>query len=262
MLPSGSYADSFSQNACAAQNFQYAYYNSLPLVTALSCYCSNSPPALNALVSATAAVDGALNTGICGTVNYEVSLKYPIQTRFAPSDFQAIRVNTNFDLRACATADALIYTGVGQSATVENAGQCLTRCVASAYALVNQNNGLCTCATGTRVSGVGSLGACATTANGANIAVYFNDIFPVPSRTLRKRDLQKILGLCPTGLNACLVGDSAVGSDAFEVSSRPDARDYCTDAQCLDTRAELESCGGCINGYADIAAGAASVGTE
>jgi hypothetical protein len=136
------------------------------------------------------------------------------------SDFQVIRVNTNFDLRACAAADALSYTGVGQSATVANAGQCLTQCVASAYALFNQNNGLCTCASGTKVSTAGALGACATTASGANTAVYFNDIFPSPSMTLRKRDLQKILGLCPTGLQACLVGDSAVGSDAFEVSSK------------------------------------------
>jgi len=134
------------------------------------------------------------------------------------TDSQSIRVNTNFDLRACATADAIAYAGVGQATTVANAGECLTQCVASAYAVFNQNNGLCTCATSARVSGVGSLGACATTENGANLAVYFNDIFPIPSRTLRKRDLQKILGLCPTGLQACLVGDSAVSSDAFEVS--------------------------------------------
>lgn len=32
--------------------------------------------------------------------------------------------------------------------------------------------------------------------------------------------------------------------------------------KCLDTRAELESCGGCTNGYADITAGASTIGTE
>jgi hypothetical protein len=35
-----------------------------------------------------------------------------------------------------------------------------------------------------------------------------------------------------------------------------------SDKQCLDTRSELESCGGCAFGYADITAGATAVGTE
>lgn len=66
------------------------------------------------------------------------------------------------------------------------------------------------------------LGACGTAGN--TNAIYLNTAAAQPSGGLRKRmfERQKTIGLCPTGLQACLVGDDyAVGAEAFEVSHVP-----------------------------------------
>ena len=136
------------------------------------------------------------------------------------AEIQAIRLNTDFTLRACAAANAYANTAVGQTGQVTTVPQCLAQCAAFAYAIVNYG-GACTCASGTQLTNAAGVGACSRT--GASNAIYFNGLFPVASRTARKRDfdtpVQKALGLCPTGLQACLVGDeSAVGTEAFEVS--------------------------------------------
>jgi len=223
-------------DACQTANRPFAYYFELPLslstvLGTASCVCSNREPALSALVGATTAVSAAAGAGICGQLNA-----------------QAIRVTTNFNLRACAAADAFTSTSPGTTTTAGSVGDCLTRCSASVYAIVNTLAGTCTCASNAQLNNNAVLGACATAGN--NNAIYLNTGAAQPSGGLRKRSFerQKTLGLCPTGLQACLVGDdSAVGVDAFE---------------CLDTRAELESCGGCTNGYADITTGANSVGVD
>jgi len=181
-------------------------------------------------------------------------------------NIQAISVNTQFDLRACATADAITNTAVGTPATVTSVSECVAQCngiSTAVYAVLNLSSGLCTCTTSTRVTNAAGLGVCAR--GGAENAIYLNGNAVVPSGGARKREFtQKALGLCPTGLQACLVnGDSAAGSNAFEVSRSLDLLfEFSADEKCLDTRAELESCGGCTNGYADITANAALVGTE
>lgn len=230
-----------SESACAAacrtRGFNYAFFlggQVLPSVT--SCACSNNAPQVSQLLAANAAVNGAGAAGICGTTN-----------------LQTIQLNTNFRLRACAFADAFTNTAV--QPTTQNPGtvaNCLAQCTGFAYALVNYAaNGACTCASGTTVTNAARLGACSST--GASNAIYFNSAFPVASRTARKRDLERNsqmpLGLCPTGFDACVLGgnDSYGGTDSFE---------------CIDTRSELESCGGCLHGVADSLTGASVTGVD
>lgn len=133
-------------------------------------------------------------------------------------------MNSDFQLRACAFADAFTNTAVQPTSNnINTAASCLASCSGFAYALVNlAANGACTCASGTSITNAARLGACSKT--GANTAIYFNSLFPVASRTARKRDVlerdQMPLGLCPTGLQACLLSDDASSSatDSFEVS--------------------------------------------
>lgn len=222
--------------ACRQRGFQYAYFlggQTLPTVT--SCACSNNAPQISQLLTATARLNVAGTGGICGTANFE-----------------AIQLNTNFQLRVCGFADAFTNTAVQPTTQAPGTvASCLSQCSGFAYAIVNYAaNGACTCASGTSITNAARLGVCSKT--NANNGVYFNSIFPLASRTARRRDLegrdQAPLGLCPTGHQACLVDADAefTGADAFE---------------CIDTRSELESCGGCLYGAAD-SFGAAAAGVD
>jgi hypothetical protein len=52
---------------------------------------------------------------------------------------------------------------------------------------------------------------------------------------------------CPSGLSACRVSRSDVGGYEVTSSSCRGAR-FANSSQCIDTKEELESCGGCLWG--------------
>jgi hypothetical protein len=116
------------------------------------------------------------------------------------------------------SAQAISNTSPVSKGGVTSVSQCQSQCVASsyAYAIVNTIAQTCSCASNVQLVNGAQTGVCGTT-QGAN-AVYLNNAVTLPSGGLRRRSFERqaVIGLCPAGLQACLVGDdSAV---AFEVS--------------------------------------------
>lgn len=76
----------------------------------------------------------------------------------------------------------------------------------------------------------------------ANVPVLYGNVGGTASLAARRRRMAAIAGraaqeseVCPGSLSSCLVNVPTVHSGvSFE---------------CIDTQAELESCGGCVNGY-------------
>lgn len=128
-----------------------------------------------------------------------------------------------------------ILGGGPAAVTTNSAGSCYSVCAAYAYAaLTPANTGIFNCQCGMVLTP-------GTTANcDDNVAVVYRSTTVAPSGVARKRMLaaraaaeRAALGDCPAGLTACRVPG---GASSFE---------------CIDTQTELESCGGCSNGYYD-----------
>ncbi|WVF71977.1 hypothetical protein IAT40_006787 [Kwoniella sp. CBS 6097] len=142
------------------------------------------------------------------------------------TDFAAYKVRTTEQFQGCASASS--YQSTGGYNSIE---ACLSACAYSPYTFARPVDSNWQCACGS------SLGSPTYTACGSNsYLAYYHDAIAQASqltrRKLRERlsDISRQSADCPAGLTACIV---AGYSDSFE---------------CIDTSAEIESCGGCING--------------
>ncbi|KAL1409291.1 hypothetical protein Q8F55_003270 [Vanrija albida] len=120
-----------------------------------------------------------------------------------------------------------INIGLGSYNVISNPGQCFVQCAFSVYAYMyanivfNQWN--CFCSNDNLVnSGAPSVGC------------QQGSLFAAASGFQRRKRIDPATNTyCPGTLSACRASDSSEGYE------------------CLDTRSELESCGGCVNGYYD-----------
>ncbi|WOO86358.1 uncharacterized protein LOC62_08G009837 [Vanrija pseudolonga] len=108
--------------------------------------------------------------------------------------------------------------------------QCATSTYAYVYANIAFNQWNCFCSNSYLVPGGTSFQGCQQ----GSVFVFAHSLQAAASGfARRKRVLADPNAYCPGALSACKVANSSEGYE------------------CLDTRSELESCGGCVNGYFD-----------
>ncbi|GFZ49555.1 hypothetical protein JCM24511_07675 [Saitozyma sp. JCM 24511] len=210
LYDSGSIADSNAcSNACWADGY---LYSSLQGYT--SCYCTNVAPAHNDYS------DG----GATGCTGNTIQITKTTFSNFLGS----------YDGWAT-------QPGISATSTVDTIEQCFQNCQAYTQAAVSQTaTGFdCFCAA-TQFSFTGANWQPWET-NGSSIQFWSHPIGSQVGqsgwvrRQLRERlemeRSQKAMAVCPDSLTACIVPGA---EQSFE---------------CIDPQSELESCGGCINGY-------------
>lgn len=158
------------------------------------------------------------------------------------------------------TANRDTFVSIGGILSVAN---CLDDCEARGFQYAFVTNVAadltCSCATNVNIVVPSLCGL------GANF-IYTNNLIapsgiPARRRALEVRRNQKV-GMCPSGLQACRI-PSEFASDDFEVSLDVfDCSTQLADSQCVDVKAELESCGGCTAGIVDGDASLATSGVE
>lgn len=237
-LKAGAYA---SETACASActSFLYAYYNQADQ----SCRCTNVAPALSALASATASASlGVLAAGCASTTltpNYEAL---------------DLTVSDNVFLRICILASALgttSTTGLVQGSGSTPSG-CINSCKAlrKPYSILAGDGSSCQCATTISSNAIAGLNilTCPASTTPNSVRIYEDaTLIPAGTTALKKRDAYgklnrrkyEAMKYCPGKLAACRIGNSLTG-DGYE---------------CIDTTSELESCGGCIAGWAQAPLG-------
>ncbi|KAK6906652.1 hypothetical protein I204_00537 [Kwoniella mangroviensis CBS 8886] len=189
-----------------------------------SCTCSSSGAALSAYEASQDSV------GSC-----------------AADQASAWYINTNYAFDSC--GDSVTNANGGRTSFVASAEACLSGCT-TATAVFGRLAGsyMCTCASQTTND---APNACQGGQAGSGLYLYtLSSVEPtgVARRQLKER-LRRAQAIqhqyCPAGLTACLIGSDR---EAFE---------------CVDTRADLESCGGCLGGlYGPTTRNATSTGVD
>ncbi|OCF45392.1 hypothetical protein I317_00637 [Kwoniella heveanensis CBS 569] len=143
------------------------------------------------------------------------------------TDYQVFKAYTTEQFQGCTSPNAYLHSTTGYTSYE----QCLSACASSAYTFVKplETSWQCFCGS--------SMGSPALTECGLNkYLIYYHDPIAQASQLTRRKLRERLnestrqAADCPSGLTACLV------------------EGYTDSYECIDTNAEIESCGGCING--------------
>ncbi|KAL7424882.1 hypothetical protein Q5752_000568 [Cryptotrichosporon argae] len=223
---------------CASRSYEYAYYYpGFPL-----CYCDHNSPTGAELDTMTQTLTGTTATYTCGQdQDWEV---YVSDTTYSASQVDGLCQTT------LTTDPALAYE------SADSIEACLKQCEEYDNAVYTMTSGAsveCACFdSASTIVDASAVGTCASSSvywlqhtAGAYVTDYGPGVAgPQASawakrhtRQLAMRSLAARRLACPAPATACIVGDDAA---SFE---------------CLDTRTELEACGGCTAGtYGDATA--------
>lgn len=215
------------QSTCAEDGYGYSYlYDGGGQAT--YCFCSNDAPATGSIV------EGDATDGSC-----------------EPGDFWVYQTSSPYSFDGCYTSlDPRIPLS---KTTVSSPDACFTKCGAKQFAAFIPEAEGYSCACSSTKPGTGPAEFCAqheiyayrqdsssstsTTESGGNGLVLQRDLRPRASTAKRRQIYQEnkrkrgaAVAHCPVPLTACAIPGHAEG---FE---------------CIDTTAELESCGGCTAG--------------
>ncbi|OCF30739.1 hypothetical protein I316_07625 [Kwoniella heveanensis BCC8398] len=193
---------------CSSQSYSHGFYDA----SISECYCDNSEGAAANYQEATD------SSGAC-----------------AVGQASAWYLGTGFGFNACST----VTTSSGDTYTyfVSNAQGCFESCAENGAAQFTRSGSAYICICGASFA-LGPATNCPAAQTSRGLYVYSQTVDTEPSADLSRRRLKERLRLaralnhqyCPVGLTACLVGDD---KEAFE---------------CIDTKSDLESCGGCTIG--------------
>ncbi|WVQ95600.1 hypothetical protein IAU59_002697 [Kwoniella sp. CBS 9459] len=193
---------------CSSQSYSHGFYDA----SLSSCYCDNTEGSGANFIEASDS-GGSCNSG-------EISAYY---------------ISTPFGFEVCASSTG--SNGDTLTIFVNSAQECFSECTPYGGAIFIRYNAqyFCQCAVGFRP---GTSINCQAASAVQGVYVYTQALDPEPSPELSRRRLKEKVRLarqlknqhCPVGLTACLLNSD---SDAFE---------------CIDTRSDLESCGGCTVG--------------
>ncbi|WVF71978.1 hypothetical protein IAT40_006789 [Kwoniella sp. CBS 6097] len=142
------------------------------------------------------------------------------------SDYQVYKSRTTEQFQGCATSDSYDHNDV--YSTLEG---CLVACASSPYTFAAPFEDGWECLCGLTM-GSPTYSQCGY----RNYVTYYHDAIAQASQLTRRKLRERLsennrqVADCPTGLTACMI---AGYSDSYE---------------CIDTNAEVESCGGCLNG--------------
>lgn len=172
------------------------------------------------------------------------------------ADEQALdlTISDNVFLRICILANALTTTST--TGLVQGSGSTPSGCINSCkalgkpYSILAGDGSSCQCATSISSNAIASLNllTCPASTTSNSVRIYEDaTLIPAGTTALKKRDAYgklnrrkyEAMKYCPGKLAACRIGSSMTG-DSYE---------------CIDTSVELESCGGCMAGWAQAPLG-------
>jgi len=224
----GVLSPSLCATTCAGLSKNFGYYDG----NLDTCYCTDVTPLLSTVVSTVGTIVGGNGETVCQAGNLE-----------------GLDVNTPYTNFGCALPSDTVATNPvsGGLLNVLSISSCLAVCNEAGYKFAYITNlavSLCRCSANVEIQNPSTCGLLRN-------FIYVN-LAPTPTggltrRALAARRASEKVGLCPAGLQACSVKQGLSASDDFE---------------CLDTKAELESCGGCTAGILDGDASLATSGTD